>query len=224
MNSFQLFVNRRLRELHLSRPRLVVGLGYRNITKGLRRLDALLAEGRPCPQIEENLHLALDASRDRILSLLEEVRKARQIRVDTAAEAASLPFLHVVTERSVPSQITLCGLLGMDRKKRVPLPKDFWELPNSAQLKIVSILIRKHMQECNGQIPFFGQIRYYTLSRKPMETTDELLVFNPTGERVYGQNITRKDLIIGSIVLSHNNRQINPGIFRSTEPDFTWAG
>ena len=141
------------------------------------------------------------------------VRKTRQIPANTPAESNSLPFLYVVTERSVPSQITLCGLLGMDQKKRVPLLEDFWELSDSARQKLIRILVRQHMQECNGQIPFFGQIRYYTLSRKPMEITDELLVFDPSGERVYGQNISRKDLKIGMIIVSHTKKPINPNLF-----------
>lgn len=208
MNSFQIFVHSRLHELRLSRVGLVTRLGYRNSAKGLRRLDAFLHDGSPNRLIEDALPAVLEVSAERIQAFLTEIRDSTHMQEGHRAIEDSRPFLHVVTERAVPSQITLCGFLGMNKKKRVLLPEEFWALSAGDQQHLIGTLVREHMQECDGWIPFFGRIRFYVLFHKTGDPSKEIRVFDTFERIVENSSLSSRDLSVGEAVVFHKHYPI----------------
>jgi hypothetical protein len=87
--AIQILINDRRRELGLSRPELVRRCGYRNITKGIRRLDELLAGGlQRTTSLLSGLAIALELSPDVVQRALNETQQQLEERASHAAAEA----------------------------------------------------------------------------------------------------------------------------------------
>ncbi len=80
VNALKTLVMKRLKELGLSKPELARRLGYRNINKGMRRIDAVLnAEGDEELTIRMLKELHLTEAKQRIALTDQELRKAKEL-------------------------------------------------------------------------------------------------------------------------------------------------
>ena len=111
--AIELLIVNRSRVLDLSRPDLMRRAGYKNIAKGLRRLDELLAgDLDKTGGLIRALPAALDVTPEVIEHAIEETRRriaeaqeaARQAR-EAAWRAAFRPHAIILTERTVPQPI-----------------------------------------------------------------------------------------------------------------------
>ncbi|SFH38101.1 hypothetical protein [Modicisalibacter xianhensis] len=48
-------------------------------------------------------------------------------------------------------------------KRQLPLPKDAWQMPRRAQVRLAKRLVRKHMAKTGGKLPIWGEIEGYRL-------------------------------------------------------------
>ena len=109
--------------LDLSRPDLMRRAGYKNIAKGLRRLDELLAgDLDKTRNLIRALPAALDVPPEVVEHTIEETRRriaeaqeaARQAR-EAAWRAAFRPHAIILTERTVPQPIFVAATIGVER-------------------------------------------------------------------------------------------------------------
>ena len=100
--------------------------GYKNIAKGLRRLDELLAgELNKTRDLIRALPAALDVPTEVVKQAIEETRRqiaeaqeaARQAR-EAAWRAAFRPHAIILTERTVPQPIFVASIIGVERLLR----------------------------------------------------------------------------------------------------------
>ena len=149
----------RSRVLDLSRPDLVRRAGYKNIAKGLRRLDELLAgdldktrdliRALPAaldvpPEVVEH---AIEETRRRIAEAQEAARHARE----AAWRAAFRPHAIILTERTVPQPIFVAAIIGVERLLRI----DFdLALPPLSYASQALAGIRRRLSEFRSE---FGQ-------------------------------------------------------------------
>ena len=117
----------RLRVLDLRRRDLLRRAGYKNIAKGLRRLDELLAgELVKTRDLIRALPVALDVPPEVVEHAIEETRR-RTAEAQEAAErarqtvwrAAFRPHAIILTERTVPQPFFVAAFIGIERLLRI---------------------------------------------------------------------------------------------------------
>jgi hypothetical protein len=113
--------------LDLSRPDLIRRAGYKNIAKGLRRLDELLAgDLNKTGGLIRALPAALDVPPEVVEHTIEERRRriaeaqeaARQAR-EAAWRDGFRPHAIILTERTVPQPIFVAAIIGVERLLRI---------------------------------------------------------------------------------------------------------
>lgn len=113
--------------LGLSRLGLVRRAGYKNIPKGLRRLEDLLqGEVGKARNLIRALPATLDVSLEVVEQAIEETRRriaeaqeATWQAREAAWRAAFKPHAIIITERTVPQPIFVAGFIGVERLLRI---------------------------------------------------------------------------------------------------------
>ena len=143
--------------------------GTKKTGKALRRLDELIRTGERLNEYRGKLRATLgvegrlfdDAIEDTRaqLKLEEEFRKIqRRLHYRKNFE----PHIFMQGERSVPTQITICGLTGGNRHRMIPIdPADYRSLTVEEQFEMVGRLIKEHQEKKGGEILFFGKAVAY---------------------------------------------------------------
>ena len=146
-------------------------LGYRNIERGLRRLDPWLNNGEgfhriirqiiaTFPRIEIELRLSIEATK--VMKKAEsQVAWVEQCEAERDTFA---PYIHVDGERTVPSGIVLFAISG-GKWNRIEIPKADLDLPLDEQLATLPTLMRSYLALYQGQCPFFGKVKNFRFVR-----------------------------------------------------------
>jgi hypothetical protein len=151
----QILIRSRSKELGLRPTDLVLRAGYKNIAKGLRRLDELYAgnfEG--ASGLMERLPGALDLPKITIEQAVEDSHRHIAEAEEAAWRAAFQPHAVILTERKKPEPLFVAAIIGIDQLKRV----DFE--PGSSPLTFIDQGLkglRKELERWKGQIPCFGK-------------------------------------------------------------------
>jgi hypothetical protein len=115
-------IDRRCRELGLTRADLIRNCGYSNVAKGLRRLEQLRSgDLSTTAGLAERLPDALGVPDNAVTAAIERTRKQLCDAEDAAWRAAFKPHAVILTERSVPQPIFVAAVIGVDRLLREPL-------------------------------------------------------------------------------------------------------
>ena len=166
MNALQTLVSETMAAKGLRKSQIVSLLGFKNITKGIRRLDAFVADGVDFPGMldrlpsalgvpAETVHAAYEQTLDQMRTEAEAQRSARLERL----RAEFPPHVQVKTERTVPSPIFVVAMTGgPDCWLRISLPEEITALPEHDQIAQVAEIIRQHHAERKG---WAGTIRSY---------------------------------------------------------------
>jgi hypothetical protein len=122
-------IRARMSELNISRGELAKRFGYKNLAKGIRRIDAL-CDG----DLERTKHLfgllpqALETSPESVKLALEESFREIKSAQEQEAEAREKlwrqnfrPHVIIVTERTIPSPIFVAAILGVEKLLRIDL-------------------------------------------------------------------------------------------------------
>lgn len=113
-----LFYNR-LEALQLKKPALVKRMGYINVAKGLRRLNAILQDdfSRIDPLFIDHLAKALELK----LSVVQDaIAQTRVLQL----KSSFTPHAYLVTDNAVPSPIFACAWGNFHALKYIRLPSD----------------------------------------------------------------------------------------------------
>src|SRR3954468_13785267 len=188
MNALQTLISETMAVKGLRKAQIVSLLGFKNITKGIRRFDAFVVDGVDSPGMldrlpsalglpAETVHAAYEPTLDQRRAEAEAQRSARLERL----RAEFRPHVRIRTERTVPSPIFVVAMTGgPDRWLRISLPEEITALPEHDQIAQVAEIIQQHHAERKGWAGPFGSITGYYY-RVEFERAVE---FSVTGEVV----------------------------------------
>jgi hypothetical protein len=114
----------RCRELGLRRTELVVRCGYKNISKGLRRLDQVYAgDLERTVSLLRGLPKALDLSPHIVQEAIDETIRQITAEAEARYRASFEPHGYLLGTSDRPSQIFIFGLTGgPERWLKIPRP------------------------------------------------------------------------------------------------------
>jgi hypothetical protein len=155
-------IDKRMRELGLSRAELAARLGYRNFAKGMRRLDEV-CQG----QLERHSELlarlpyalkidpkVVYGAENKTRAQMSEAARQAAVAQEQEWRAKFKPHAIVLTESSRPSQITICDLVDGESLKFIQLDatKPRWTFIHQA----LRVLNKRLHERHSAVIPFFG--------------------------------------------------------------------
>ncbi|WP_373506393.1 hypothetical protein [Thiocapsa sp.] len=166
-------IARRSRELGLTRPQLVLRMGYANVTKGLRRLAAIeQGDLRHSGQFHGPLAAALEIPPEEVEDAFAATRAALDAEQEAAYRDAFRPHAVILTERSIPSPLFVAAFMGVERLLRIRLDTD-------AAPDTFSRQARERLPP-DGGVPAFGRIIGYVVNYSP----DEAVQYDLEGHEV----------------------------------------
>jgi len=167
-------IDRRCEELCLNKNDLLKALGYRNMNKGHTWLKAL-AQGKGLNKImihnQKALCDTLEISLATLQDSVDSTWKLLEQAMDAEYARNFVPHALLKTERTVPSQITICAVTGGPKKwLLVQFEKD------SDPATYVSQVIRKLPKG----VPFFGKLLGFWINYSP----ENCVEFDLKGEKI----------------------------------------
>jgi hypothetical protein len=121
---FHDFIDTRINDLKLSRREFISRLGYKNISKGDRRLRALEnGDLALADKLKQALAAALAVSVEDVEKAIHAGFAARWEEEDQRYRSVFRPHAVLQTELTIPSPIFIAGLIGAERNLFVPLPE-----------------------------------------------------------------------------------------------------
>jgi hypothetical protein len=171
-------IRSRLTELGLSRGEFAKRLGYRNIAKGIRRIDALCdGDLEGTKQFLDALPQALETSSDTVKLALEQTVRELELAEKQEAEARDKlwrenfrPHAIILTEHTVPSPIFVAAMIGVEKLLRIDL--DATQGPVS--------FVRQVLDRLPERVPAFGKPIGFVINYSP----DKAVRFDPNGQPI----------------------------------------
>ena len=175
-------IRSRLTELGLSRGEFVKRLGYKNIAKGIRRID-VLCEGNieGTKQFIDVLPQALETSAEIVTLALDQTVRELELAAKQEAEARDKiwrenfrPHVIILTERTVPSPIFVAAIIGVEKLLRIDLD------PTQGPVSFV----RQALDRLPEGVPAFGKPIGFVLNYSP----DKAVRFDRNGQPIASLN------------------------------------
>src|SRR4051794_28011046 len=154
-------ISSRLAELGMTKHQLAIQLGYRNLNKALRRLRGLMAgdlDGGEelVARLPDALQLPPCAV-NRAIQATRHQQERDRIEADEERERAwreaFTPHAIILTERTVPSQITICAFTKGDRLRCIEIDHT---RPRSTFARQALRTMNQRLTKYGGQLPFYG--------------------------------------------------------------------
>ena len=152
------FLNSLMEQFGHCRSEFVRSLGYRNVDRGLKRLDAWMDEGKGYSKIIKQIEAAFPNVVEELQESLTETKKVKAAEAEVAffarCKAEVNKFIpHIVAdgERTVPSSICFYGITGA-KSDLIELPDHVLVLPLEEQLSALPDLMRSYKIQHNGQV------------------------------------------------------------------------
>ena len=153
-------------------------LGYKNIAKGIRRIDAL-CEGdlEGTKQFLDALPQALQTSAETAKRALDQTVRKLELAEKQEAEARDkiwrenfCPHAIILTERTVPSPIFVAAIIGVEKLLRIDL--DVTQEPVS--------FVRQMLDRLPERVPAFGKPLGFVINYSP----DKAVRFDRNGQPI----------------------------------------
>jgi hypothetical protein len=159
------FLRRIIRESGLRRSQFIQAIGFKNTSKGLRRLDEWLGDGRGDQGCLQRIVDRYHPDPAELQSCLRETEaiQEREYReaVHAMEERARLrfkPFVWVVSEDGPHSWVIA---MAQHQIKKLRFPEEFGKLSIAEQLAAVRQRVLEHYRTTDGRLPYFGAILRY---------------------------------------------------------------
>jgi hypothetical protein len=163
--SIQVLISSRCHELGLRPVEVVRRCGYRNVSKGLRRLEDI---SRGCfagtDTLIRGLPVALEVPADVVQQAVEDTKRQIFEAREATWRAAFSPHAIIMTERERPSQIFIAAILGVSNLRRVDF--DLSQGPLSFVQQALEGL-REKLAKSNGVITTFGRATGFIINFDP---------------------------------------------------------
>ena len=192
-------IRSRMTELDLSRGEFAKRLGYKNVAKGICRIDAL-CDGNidGTKQFLDALPQALETSADTVKRALDQTVRELELAEKQEAEARDkiwrenfCPHAIILTEHTVPSPIFVAAMIGVEKLLRIDL--DATQGPMS--------LVRQVLDRLPERVPAFGKAIGFVINYSP----DKAVRFDRNGQPIA---ILDKAVRPGTAVLRLGGRPI----------------
>ncbi len=173
-----ILIRSRLTELGLSRGEFAKRLGYKNIAKGIRRIDAMF-EGNieGTKQFMDVLPQALETSAEIVTLALDQTVREIELAEKHEAEARDKswrenfrPHAIILTERTVPSPIFVAAIIGVEKLLRIDLD------PTQGPVSFV----RQVLDRLPEGVPAFGESIGFVINYSP----DRAVRFDSNGQPI----------------------------------------
>jgi hypothetical protein len=193
-------IRSRLTELGLSRGEFAKRLGYKNIAKGIRRIDDL-CEGNieGTKQFMEVLPQALETSAEIVTLALDQMVREIELAEQQKAEARDKiwrenfrPHAIILTQRTVPSPIFVAAIIGVEKLLRIDL--------DAAQGPVS--FVRQVLDRLPEWVPAFGKPIGFVINYSP----DKAVRFDPNGQPIA---MLKESVRPGTAVLRLGGRPIH---------------
>lgn len=214
-------IQAQMRKLGLSDEALGRSLGYTNPAKAAGRLHALcnglpLSAKSRCAlwRLPAALNIAPDivvqavADTERMFAkhgqAVKEQRRLEQEAEDAACRASFQPHAVILTEHTTPTQITMCGLTGGARCRRI-ISFDLSQSPVTFITQALNALPQQTMARCDGgrSVMFFGKVFGLIINYAP----DAALRCNLKGEPL---EVLDNAYRVGEVRLSFGGGALKP--------------
>jgi hypothetical protein len=169
-------IRSRMTELGLSRGEFAKRLGYKNVAKGIRRIDALCAgdlEGTK--QFLDVLPQSLETPAETVKFALDQTVRELELAAKQEAEARDKiwwenfsPHAIILTERTVPSPIFVAAIIGVEKLLRIDL--DATQGPVN--------FVRQALDRLPAAVPAFGKPIGFVINYSP----DQAVKFDRNGQ------------------------------------------
>ena len=158
----------RMDELGVKRKEVVIGVGYKNIPRGVNKFANDLRKGQleglfryPLAKfLGIDLEVFKQAMND-TEAIYKQARLARISKQQELDRANFKPHLWVNKSCSVPSPIFVVALLGQDTFLRCDLPENIVDMEFPEQQRIIKAAILEHYKHKKGSAGPFGDIQGY---------------------------------------------------------------
>ena len=173
------FIAKQLSERSWSKSQLISAMGYKNISRGLQRLDTCLQQGN-CTNADmlARLFRALAPPREEFDAAIAETRRQlaeeERVRLEREEEvnrAHFRPYVYVRTSQNRPPFITAAAVIG-PQLKYLQLDEELVVLPRTLLLARVAQIVRQHYHLNFGKCLLFGDITGYALRITYGETVE----------------------------------------------------
>ena len=171
-------IRSRMTELGLSRGEFAKRLGYKNIAKGIRRIDAL-CEGdiNGTKQFLDMLPQALETSAETVKCALDQTVRDIELAAKQEAETRDKiwrenfrPHAIILTEQTVPSPIFVAAMIGVEKLLRIDLD------PTQGPVSFM----RQVLERLPERVPAFGKSIGFVINYSP----DQAVRFDSNGQPI----------------------------------------
>lgn len=161
-------VQDRMDELGVKRKEVVIGVGYKNIPRGVNKFANALRTGRleglfryPLAKfLGIDLEVFEQALKD-TEAIYKQARMERITKQQELERANFKPHLWAKKSRGVPSPIFVVAFFGQDTFLRCDLPENIVDMEFPEQLRIIKAAILEHYKHKKGSAGPFGDIQGY---------------------------------------------------------------
>jgi hypothetical protein len=199
--AIQALVSRRCNDLGLNHKKLIRRCGYKNISKGLRRLEQLFAgDFKRGAGLIAMLPAALEVPVDVIKQVVAETQRYLRESEEAAWRAAFRPHAIILTERQRPQPLFVAAVIGVEVLLRVDF--DLTAGPATFLRQALDGL-RQRLARWHGYLPAYGRATGLIVNYSPDRAIEFDLTGNPiqTLDRAYRLGMVR--LEIGGRAISH---------------------
>lgn len=198
-------IDTRVRELGITSAELVRRCGFRNVSKGLRRLEQVYAGNFAQAQFLLSKLPDVLLLEPRILdAAVDATQQAQQREQEQRYRNAFRPHAIIICERTVPEPIWLASIIGIDRLLRIDFAQE--SAPVTYIKQALAGLNQKLAKWNSPALPAFGRpsaivINYtcdkaieFDLEGKPLRVFDRAIRTGQTTLALSGRQITPNEL------------------------------
>ena len=216
MYSIGKLIRSSIRDKDIKKVEVVKALGYRNIDKGLRRLnDCIQGQGKCSKAFVRRLAGVLEINNQAMDEAIKKTEDECRLEREAAARRREIyarknfkPYIYVKTSEKRPNSIAIVAFTGAAVYKCIDLPVEISSRSIERQIREVSKTIKQHYSKRNGHSGQFGKITGYIFYK----TYDEGIEFSIEGE-VIGDSLGRP-VEDGETALQIGNKIITGGLFK----------
>lgn len=207
-------IQQELSKRNWRKSELVSAMGYKSISRGLKRLEYCLQQG-DCTNRDflSRLSRTLELSPERLKAIIAKTQKQcadevqnRVVQEEAQKRARFQPYVYVRTSETRPPFTTAATTIG-PRLKFLRLENIVLMLPRPLLLSRITEMVRTHYRDNIGKCLLFGEITGYALRI----SYDETVEFNVDGSLLRESSGWTEDE--GHAMLIRGKHIIQDGLF-----------
>ena len=163
-------IENQAKQLGLRRSELARRFGFKNLDKGLRRIDGVCHGDLNSPgakMVIDALPAALEVDKEVVeeairstAEIIAEAERHAEAKRDAAWRASFIPHAYLVGSTNRPSQITFYGMTG-GPERWLKIPLDVWQPPVTYAVQAREFVAK------TPEVPFFGKTTGFIVNYTP---------------------------------------------------------